>query len=317
MLHSIVGWFRLAWRTQRWEALVLIGGCLLVAVAMVIVAWQLDVSREAVTACYADGAGQISAACRATVEWANMLANAVGILGAAATVAPFAAGIFLGAPLVSREIEHRTAPIAWSLSLSRRRWLAGRTLPVVVIAGVALLALGQASELLLRAAGQGEPGFPQYGMFGPILAARGLAVLAIGLVVGLALGRVLPALLVTALATVALVGGMSIGRDALMREESVWRPMGDQMDAVHMVFDSGFRSDATGEIITWEEAFNRFPDVFNDMGEGAPPGTTPVWRIVPPERYSDFVARETVVLAGVTVLVGGVAVGLVGRRRPE
>jgi hypothetical protein len=36
-----------------------------------------------------------------------------------------------------------------------------------------------------------------------------------------------------------------------------------------------------------------------------------VWRIVPPERYSDFVARETEVLAGVTVLVGGVAVGLV------
>jgi hypothetical protein len=284
---------------------------------MVIVAWQLDVNRDAVTACYADGTGQISAACRATIEWGNMLTNAVGILGVAATVAPFGAGAFLGAPLVSREIEHRTAPIAWSLSLSRRRWLAGRALPTVVIAGVVLLALGQASELLLRAAELGEPGFRQYGMFGPILAARGLAVLAIGIVVGLAIGRVLPTMLVTVLATVAMVGGMSIGRDALMREESVWRPTGDQMDAVHMVFDSGFRSDLTGEIITWEEAFNRFPDAINEMGEGAPPGMTSVWRIVPPERYADFVVREIGVLAGVTALLGGVAVGLVGRRRPE
>lgn len=311
------GWLRMAWRVQRWEMLVLIGGCLLLAAAMVIVAWQLDVSRDAVSACYADGTGTISAACRATIEWGNVLANAVGILGVAATVAPFGAGIFLGAPLVSREIEHGTAPIAWSLSLSRRRWLAGRALPVVVICGVVLLALGQASELLLRAAEPGEPGFRQYGMFGPILAARGLAVLAAGLVVGLAIGRVLPALLVTVLATVAMVAGVSIGRDALMREEAVWRPTGEQMDAVHMVFDSGFRSDATGEIITWEEAYNRFPDTFNELGEGAPPGMTSVWRIVLPGRYPDFVAREIGFLAGVTALLGVAAVGLVGRRRPE
>jgi ABC-type transport system involved in multi-copper enzyme maturation permease subunit len=317
MLRSIAGWLRLAWQVQRWEVLVLIGGCLLLAAAMVIVAWQLDVARDAVAACYADGTGEISAACRATIEWGNLLASAVGILGAATTVAPFGAGIFLGAPLVAREIEHRTAPIAWSLSLSRRRWLAGRTLPVVVIAGVALLALGQASELLLRAAEQGEPGFRRYGMFGPILAARGLAVLGIGAVVGLALGRVLPALLVTMLATVAVVGGMSIGRDALMREESVWRPMGDQAEAVAMVFDSGFRSDESGEIITWDEAFNRYPEVFNDIGDGAPPGMTSVWRIVPPERYADFVVREIGVLAGASLLFGGVAVALVGRRRPE
>lgn len=138
------------------------------------------------------------------------------------------------------------------------------------------------------------------------------------LLVGLALGRVLPALLVTALATVAIAGGISIGRDLLMREEAVWVPMGDQADAVHMVFDQGFRSDATGDVITWEEAYNRYPDSFDEMtGEGGPPGMTSVWKIVPPEAFGLYVAREIGVLLGVSLVAGAATVALVHRRRPE
>ena len=314
-----MGQLRLIWRMQRWELTVLVGGSLLLALAMAVVAWQLALSREALIACYSQGAESLSAGCRATIEWGNLLTGAVGTLGAAATVTPFAVGLFLGAPLVSREIEHRTAPIAWSLSLSRLGWLWGRSLPVLVVIGVALLVLGQASELLLQTAEESELGFRHYAMFGPLLAARGLVVFGIGLVVGLAIGRVLPAILVTALATVALVAGLSIGRDLLMREESVWRAVGDQAEAaaVHMIYDSGFRSDATGDVITWEQAYNQFPEAFNQFGEGIPPGMTSVWRIVPPERFGLYVAREIGVLAGAIVLLGGAAVVLVGSRRPE
>lgn len=309
---------RLTWRMQRWELAFLIGGCLLLALAMSLVAWQLDLSRETVTACYevANGAA-ISESCRSTIEWGNLLASAVGILGPAAIFAPFPVGIFLGAPLVAREIEHRTAPIAWSLSLSRRRWLAGSTLPLLVLIAVALLALGQASELVLSTAEERELGFRHYGMFGPLLAARGLAVFAIGVVVGLALGRVLPAILVTALAAVALTAGLSIGRDLIMRAESVWTPMDEQSGEVHMVFDTGFRSETTGEIISWEQAYNEYPEAFNEIGEGAPPGTSPVWRIVPPERFGQYVARETGALALVIVVTGGMTVLMVRSRRPD
>ena len=310
-------WVRVLWRMQRWELVFLIGGCLFLALVMTIVAWQLDVSREALIACYELATEAISESCRSTIEWGNVLAGAVGILGATSTFAPFPAGIFLGAPLVAREIEHRTAPIAWSLSLSRRRWLAGRTLPLLVLIGVVLLALGQASELLLSTAEESELGFRHYGMFGPLIAARGLAVCAIGVVVGLALGRVLPAVLVTALAAVTLTAGLSIGRDLIMGAESVWRPMGDQSETVHMVYDSGFRSDTTGEIITWEQAYNEYPEAFNEMGEGAPPDMTSVWRIVPPGRFGLFVTREFGVLAVMIVAIGGLTVVLVGSRRPE
>jgi len=308
---------RLLWRLHRWEGTFSIGGALLLSAAMAVVAWQLDASRNTIIACYEEPAETLSAACRSAIEWGNTLAGAIGILGAVATVAPFAGGIFLGAPLLSREIEHRTAPMAWSLSRSRQRWLLWRTGPLLFLLLVALLVLGQASAFLLETAEEGELGFRQFGMFGPILAARGIAVFAVGVLVGLALGRVLPALLVTALATVAIVGGMSIGRDLLMREEAVWIPMGDQADLVHMAFDQGFRSDATGDVISWDAAYNQYPDFFDPMtGEGGPPGMTSVWNVVPPDAFGLYEAREIGVLAGASLVAGVATVALVRRRRP-
>lgn len=309
---------RLLWRMHRWEGSFFIGGALLLSAGMALVAWQLDASRETVVACYQQPAATLSAECRSAIEWGNTLGGAIGILGAVAIVAPFAAGIFLGAPLLSREIEHRTAPLAWSLSRSRRRWLAWRTVPLLVLLLVALLVLGQASAFLLETSEEGELGFRQFGMFGPILAARGLAVFGVGVLVGLAVGRVLPALLVTALATVAIVGGMSVGRDWLMREEAVWTPMGHQAEVVHMVFDQGFRSDATGDVISWDEAFNRYPDSFDPMtGEGGPPGMTSVWKVVPPEAFGLYVAREIGVLVLASTVAGAATIGVLERRRPS
>jgi hypothetical protein len=309
---------RLHWRLHRWEGTFFIGGALLLSAVMAIVAWQLDVSRDVVVACYEQPAETLSAECRSAIEWGNTLSGAIGILGAVATVAPFAAGIFLGAPLLSHEIEHRTAPMAWSLSPSRQGWLAWRTVPLLVLLLVALLVLGQASAFLHETARERELGFQEYGMFGPILAARGLAVFGVGVLVGLAIGRVLPALLVAALATVAIGAGTSIGRDLLMRAEAVWVPMGEQADFVHMVFDSGFRSDASGDVITWEEAYNQYPDSFDEMtGEGKPPGMTSVWKVVPPEAFGLYVAREIGVMSAAFLIAGVATVVLVHRRRPE
>lgn len=310
---------RLMWRMHRWEVTFFIGGALLLSAAMGIVAWQLGVSRDMFLACYAQPAETLSAECRSAIEWGNTLGGAVGILGAVATVAPFAAGLFLGAPLLSREIEHRTAPMAWSLSPSRPGWLAWRTIPPLILLLLALLILGQTSGFLLETANEGELGFRHYGMFGPLLAARGLAVFGVGVFVGLAIGRVLPALLLTALATVAIVGAMAVGRDVLMRKEAVWLPTGRHTaEGVHMVFDSGFRSDATGDVITWEEAYNRYPDSFDEMiGEGGPPGMTSVLKVVPPEAFGLYVVREIGALGVLLIIVGVATIGVVAVRRPE
>lgn len=310
---------RLLWRMHRWEGACFIGGALLLSAAMAIVAWQLDVSRDAILACYEESTEALSPGCRSTIEWGNTLAGAIGLLVAVGTAAPFAAGIFLGAPLLSREIEHRTAPMAWSLSPSRRDWLVWRTAPLLVALLATQLVLGQASGLLLETAEEGgQLGFRHFGQFGPILAARGLAIFGVGVLVGLALGRTLPAILVTSLLTVAIVGGMSIGRDLLMREEAEWTPVGNQADLVHMVFDQGFRPDAGGDVITWEEAYQRYPDAFDEMsGDGAPPGMTSVWKVVPPQALGLYVTREIGVLLATFIVAGVATVAVVRRRRPE
>lgn len=308
---------RLLWRMHRWEGTFFIGGVLLLSAALAILAWQIGASRDTMLACYEQSFETLSAECRSAIEWGNMLGGAVGILVAVTTVAPFAAGVFLGAPLLSREIEHRTAPMAWSLSPSRRGWLVWRTAPLLVALLIVLLVLGQASAFVLDTTEDAELGFRHFGMFGPVLAARGLAIFGVGVLVGLVVGRVLPALLVTALATVAIVGGLSIGRDLLMREEAVWLPMGDQAEVVHMVFDQGFRSDATGEIITYEQAYNEYPDSFDQMtGEGGPPDMTSVWKTVPPDAFGLYVAREIGALGVVLVLSTAGSAALIAVHRP-
>lgn len=308
---------RLLWRMHRWEGTFFLGGALLLSAALAILAWQIGASRDAVLACYAQSYETLSAACRSAIEWGNTLSGAVGLLVAVTTVAPFAAGAVLGAPLVSREIEHRTAPMAWALSPSRRGWLVWRTAPLLLALFIVLLVLGQSSALVLDTVEDAELGFRHFGMFGPILAARGLAIFGVGVLVGLVVGRVLPALLVAALATVAIVGGMSIGRDLIMREEAVWLPMDEQSETVHMVFDSGFRSDATGEIIGYEQAYHEYPESFDQMtGEGGPPSMTSVWKVVPPDAFGLYVAREIGALGVILVLATAGSAALVAVRRP-
>ena len=62
-------------------------------------------------------------------------------------LAPFAVGILLGAPLVAREIDGRTAQLAWTMSRSRTRWLVGRIGFPVVVAVVSLGPLAWTSEV--------------------------------------------------------------------------------------------------------------------------------------------------------------------------
>ncbi len=310
---------RLAFRMQRWELIVLVGGALLLALAMVLVTWQLTVTEEAVASCVAEAGGApLPADCRSLVGWGNVMTAASGILPNVAVVLPFVVGILLGPPLVAREIEKRTAPIAWSMSRSRRRWLAGRLLPVLLAAVLALLAVGAASEaLLLAARPHAELGFPDLGFHGPLVAARGTAVMLIGILVGLVLGRVLPAILVTGLLAIALVGGLTFARTEMMRAEATWVEVPPDGSFFGMVYDQAWTDDATGELITYDEAFARFPEVFGPTGSWDPPGMTQVFLTTPPELYPSFVAREAAALAGVAIVAGAVAAWVVGWRRPD
>lgn len=308
----------LTWRMQRWELSVLIGGSILLAAAAGFVAWQMTVTLEGLELCYAGASvDPLSAECRSLVDRGNVWTALSPMLQGATTVVPFVVGILLGAPLVSREIEKRTAPIAWSLSPSRARWLARRTLPLLISVALALLLLGQATEALILATPPGDIGFAHLAMHGPLVAVRGIAAFAVGVVIGLAVGRMLPAILVSGLVAIAMLIGLQLVRSEQMRTEAVWLDAADNnfLSGV-VVYDSAFTDDASGEFVTFEEASDRFPGVFGMQGSGMPPGMSQVYLATPPELYPVFVAREMAALLVATALAAGVALWLIRSRRP-
>lgn len=139
--------------------------------------------------------------CATTEQFINLKNEWGGRLFAAMAVLPWVVGALIGVVIVGREIEHRTTVFAWSLGPDRRRWLLGRV--IVATAVVALLlaipsVVASEVERAIHPWAPPELSFNNYALRGPLVVARGLAALAIGLFVGAVVGRVLPSLLVAA-----------------------------------------------------------------------------------------------------------------------
>ena len=310
----------LAWRLHRFELRILLVAAALLVVASLVIAWQTRVVRADELACYAAAPPPVEGSTGSTCPQFNdataLLESGRRLASGATTVSPFVLGLFLGVPLVAREIESGTAPIAWTLARSRARWLVQRAAPVLVGTLLVASAIAGTGELLTAVAPWNEgvdPGFQDFGGRGPLLVVRGVAVLGIGLAAGALIGRQLPALLVAGLVVLALMIGLTIYTDQLMRREAEpieMRAM--QGAALSKVYGSGFRDDATGEIIGFDEYYAR-PDAVNVE---EPPGMTPVLFAVPGERYRDFVLRESAIFGAVTVVMGSGAWLIVRRRSP-
>jgi hypothetical protein len=310
---------RFAWRLQHFELVVILGLCLLLAAAAGVLAVQLTNAQEELVTCYRTAQDSAEAAwpCRPVDAWLNQLTNVTTIVTGIGTAAPFLAGLFLGTPIVAREVERGTAPIAWSLSPSRLAWLARRALPVAVSVGAVLLLLGAASEAALSAVPPNEIDFRYFGMHGPLLAVRGLSVFAVGLAVGMLLGRTLPAILATGLIFAGVLVGLHVARYELMAAEAVWIDTAEVGFSFQYVHESGFRDLETGEHISFDEAYERFPESFTAEGDQQPPGTTLVMKVNPPEQYGSFVAREGAALALITLAASGATAAGISRRRPH
>ena len=113
---------------------------------------------------------------------------------------PAVLGMFLGAPLVAREIETGTGQFAWTQSVTRRRWLAARVswllLAALVWGGaVGALVTWWSGPRNTAAANAFNPG--TFDVQGIMPAAYSLFAMALGIAAGTLIRRVLPALGVT------------------------------------------------------------------------------------------------------------------------
>jgi hypothetical protein len=326
---------RLSIAVQRWELLFVAIVALLVTAAMLWIAWQASQLVALDPACFA--ADRDAPRCRDVVEQFGVLSGRGGQLLSYTGVIPFGVGLVVGVPLVSREIEHGTADLAWTLSPSRVRWLVPRMLTIATVLTALLAILAIASEVVASAILPDldlAADFTWYGQRGALLVMRGLLALAVGIVVGAAIGRQLPALLLAVAATVALFLVMNLAMDQWLRSDAIAARFAFPDQGVSFIGSrslGGFFQLPSGAILTSDELAARGVDMNNlvwedDRGEFYASAADRAARrnligwhvdlLVPGAKYPVVVAKESLLLAIVALTAGGLSLAVVDRRRP-
>lgn len=212
--------FRLAVRIQRFEVWSCVLLVAIVGITALIVRARLDgvgAPVECLTPWLFANIAYDAARCDPLSEaFFRISRDEAGLVMGVMAVLPLVIGLLLGVGLVGREIEGGTAPTVWALAGSRRRWLLGRLIPILVVLVALLVFAGITSETL--AAGRvpwqfGRPAFDDAGLHGPGVVARGLAAFGLALAVGAWSGRMLPTVLISALLALFLgIGGQLLLR---------------------------------------------------------------------------------------------------------
>jgi hypothetical protein len=331
-MTRLASWLVLSFRLHRWEVLASVAGVALLAIAMLWFTTQLRTLAASQPGCpdpaaFVAGCEQFAQRFSDLNDWGRQLL----ILSWGA---PFGMGLVLGVPLVAREVEHRTAGMAWTLSRSRALWLARRVAFLALVLLVLLAVVAVVSDILAAALMPTltlDSDFTWYGRRGGLIVARGLASLAVGVLMGAAVGRLLPAMLVAAFASVLVFTGFSLGMDRWSEADAVLLPAMNGNAASEVGERSlGWRIELTsGEVVTGDELISKagFINVNEDQ-EGrlydSPDGRLRPenfigWSrelLVPGRFYQQTVLRESAASGGVAALLLLAAAGVVSRRRP-
>lgn len=227
------------------------------------------------------------------------------LLAAAALGFPLIAGLLVGVPLVGREIEWGTAPLAWTLARCRRRWLLGRAEPVGLVLGL-VLAMPAVAAFVLEGAAEPAvaPGasLQDFGLRGVPVVARGLLAYGIAVLVGTIMGRQLPALIVASVLSVGALSLADAGQVVIVQSRpTISIPGGN------------------GELPVgsqWITQLIRQPDGTLQRQSQDPivGGDDVVDLVVAGSEYPAVAAIYSAMLAGVTVVLVGVSVEVVERR---
>lgn len=192
----------LTWRQHRWPIAI---SALISAVMVVLMVVTASDLGSMAAKCLVAGARCQRRQTEPVPSYAGYLMNTVVFL-------PVLVAVFWGVPLLAREFEQRTLPLAWSQDVSRSRWLAGKVgVMIVLIAAMGAALAGASIHLAYEYhAYTGMSLFEgtQFQAGGWLPLTLGLAWLAVGIAAGAATRRVLVA--------IATVGGLWIFRMAGM-----------------------------------------------------------------------------------------------------
>jgi len=319
--------FRLAFRIQRFEILAAALLVAVIGVTALIVRARLD-GVGAPVECLApwifDYVGYDAGRCEALRDaFLRIRSDEAGLVMTTMQAVPLVVGLMLGVGLVGREIEGGTAATVWALAGSRRRWLAGRLVPILVVLAGLLAFAAITSEIL--ALGRepwlfGRPSFDIAGLHGVGVIARGFTAFGLALAIGAWSGRMLPVIILSGLLALFLaVGG-------LMLFETWVEANGHEIEV-----PSWFNGEYDGGIFRGQGAW-RLPDgtVISgfdaDPGAYAPVGVDPnlwveqnVQKIaygVVSADYPAWIATEVAAFGVVALIFVASTYTIVERRRP-
>lgn len=233
-------------------------------------------------------------------------------------ILPILVGLAFGVDAVGREIEDGTSAFAWSIAGSRRRWLAERILPGALATAFLGLVCGAVGAVIVAQLNPGHNiavSFVGYGLWGPILIARGLCAYGIGLCLGVLTGRVVASvtigLLLVAIVTIAaLVVGRSFEPAQVVRN-------GDSRVSDALGVEFGALA-PNGEFIQPTECWGLAPAELDSAAKDA-------WVSANCPFVSTYILgpqmpmvelREAGTLGAVTLVFGGIAFAVIANRRP-
>jgi hypothetical protein len=191
---------RVSWRLIRAQNLTAVAAMAMLAITAAITGPHLA-QLYAATVASCQPHGDCAAATAALADQDSTLRLWLGVL---VVVVPGLLGMFLGAPLVARELEDGTFRLAWTQSVTRTRWLITR----LVVTGLACVAVAGVVSLIVTwwASPLDRAGMNQFGSFderGILPLGDAAFAFALGAAAGALVRRTIPAMLLTLVGFVA------------------------------------------------------------------------------------------------------------------
>jgi hypothetical protein len=306
-------WARLAFKLQPSS----IGLAAFVCLALAGVAlWLTADMRSALEAC---GTPDEPTACQVIYAFQDTHGQAVMMTQMGIGLAMYGIPLVLGVPILTREIEHRTAKLAWSLAGSRLKWFAWRVLPVLAVTVALVGAMAFAAQQLAQAYFPHDViGFNLYGSHGFPLITRAVLTFAVAVLLGAVIGRLLPALLIGIVVAAGITNGTEAVLPSWVEPAELTQEESPFTGGFPLITDLQFRA-PTGSLMDEVEVQELYEAVYAEHGEGADPALLPreVYFGVAADRYPEVLVRESAAIGGATLLAGVLAAIVVRRRRPE